>query len=137
VATPALADVVVRDDHPAVTLRGGDHALDQDPVGLLDVGAPGELGLRIAQTQGERVAHPLQLTGREHSGSTHRPDSPLEAGTRKGGCEQLAEAPVEIGYLASEIVASESLGTRGDRCAEHLGVVRRRQDLGLLERVGH
>ena len=136
-AAAALADVLVGDDHPGVALRGGDHPLDQDPVGLLGVGAPGELGLCVAQAQGEGVAHPLQLTGREHPRAANRTDSPLEAGTGKGGGEHLAEAPVELGYLASKVVAGESLGARGNRCAEQLGAGRRRRDLGLLERVGH
>jgi hypothetical protein len=131
----ALADVLVGDDHPAVALGSGDHLLEQAAVGLLDVGAPGELGLGVAESARKRVADALELAGGEHPRAADRADAPLEAGTREGGGEQLAEPAVERGDLAPQVLARAPLRGLGDRPARQDGAGCRRQVLGLIERA--
>ena len=63
VLAAAVADVLVRDDHPAVPVGVGDHPLDQAAIGLLDVRLAPELDLGVAQPQREGVAHALELAG--------------------------------------------------------------------------
>jgi hypothetical protein len=136
VAAAALADVLVRHDHPPMALRSGDHPLDQAPVGLLRLRAPRELGLGVAQAQGEGVPDPLQLAGGEHPRPADSADAPLEPGAGEGRGEELAQPPVEIGYLPAQVVAGEPLGARGNRSAEDLGAGRC-GCRGLVERAGH
>jgi hypothetical protein len=62
-ATALLADVLVRDDDPAMGLRGGDHLLQQTPVGLLDLTALGKLAAHVAKPARERIANALELAG--------------------------------------------------------------------------
>ena len=50
-----------------------------------------ELGLRLAEPGGERVAHPLQLGDPKHPRPADRADRPLHPLAREGGGEQLAE----------------------------------------------
>ncbi len=52
----------------------GDHRLEQAAVRLLDLAAPAQLGLSLAQPRGERVAHPLQLGDPEHPRPADRAD---------------------------------------------------------------
>jgi hypothetical protein len=137
VATAGLAEVLVGHDRPTMLLGGGDHPLDQAPVRLLEVRAAGELGLRIAKAHGEGVAHTLELGRREHPRAADRADAPPEPGPGERRGEELAEAAVEEGDLASQVVACGTFGARGDRCAEHLGAGRHPRGLGLVERSGH
>jgi hypothetical protein len=136
VTATALADVVVGDDHPAVALGLGDHPLHEAPVGLLDLGLARELGLRVAQPQGEGVANPLELPGREHAGPADGADPPFQAGTREGGREKLAEPALELADLAPEVLAGTALGARGHR-RRQIDAGRRHTDPGLFERFGH
>jgi hypothetical protein len=61
VAAAGLADVFVGDPDPAVALRGDDHRLEQSTVCLLEIGSARDLGARLANPKGERVAHSFEL----------------------------------------------------------------------------
>jgi hypothetical protein len=78
-----------------VLLGRGDHRLEQPAVGLLDVGLALQLEARVAQPQGEGVANPLELAGREHARAAGGAHSPLEAAAREGRGEGLAEGALE------------------------------------------
>src|SRR5262245_65395999 len=104
-----------------MALRRSDHALDQAPVRLLELGTPGKFRLGVAQAQGEGVADPLKLAGREHSRAADRADPPFEPGTGEGGGEELAESAVEIRYLTPQVVTGAPLGASRDGSAECLG----------------
>lgn len=120
-----------------MALGGGDHPLEQATVGLLDVGASPELGLRVAQAQGERVPKPFELARIEHSRAADGPDPPVEPLAGKGGGEELAEAPLEPGDLAAQVVACAALRGLGHRGTGEHSARFRRQGLDLLERLGH
>ena len=119
-----------------MALRRSDHALDQAPVRLLDLGAPGELRLGVAQAQGEGVADPLELAGREHPRAADRADPPIEPGTGEGGGEELAESAIEVRYLTPQVVTGAPLGAGGNGSAEGLGAGRC-GGRDLVERAGH
>ena len=82
-------------------------------VGLLGLGPAAQLDLRLAQTDDQGVANPLELAGVEHAGAAHGPDPPLDPLTREGGGEELAQLALERCDLAAEVVADESLGGDG------------------------
>jgi len=74
-----------------VLFRRRDHRLEELAVRLLHVGLPGELGLRVAQAHGERVADALQLAGGEDARAPDGAHLPLEAPSGKGRREGLAQ----------------------------------------------
>ena len=128
----AIADVLIGDDHPAV-LRGlGDHPLEQATVRLLDVRLPPQLRLGVAQAQRECVAYPLQLAGRQHPRTAHGTDLPLEAPTRKGRREELAQPPLEVADLAAQVGAGQAVGALGDIDPGR----ERRRPVDLIEQFG-
>ena len=109
VAAAGLADILVGDPHPRIQLGLDDHRLEHAAVGLLDIGATGDLRLRLAETERERVAHPLQLRDVEHPRAADGADPPLDPlpGERRG--EHLAEAQLKPGDLGSQVVADAPL----------------------------
>jgi hypothetical protein len=117
VQAAALADVLVGDHHPPMSLRRGDHRLEQAAVRLLDLGLPCELGARVAGPPHERVPDALEISGREDPRPAHRADAPLEPLAGKCGREQLSELALERGDLAAQIVACAAL-VRGRRIPE-------------------
>jgi len=104
-----VADVVVRDLHPAVALGLGDHALDETAVLLLDVGPAAKLVLSLADPHQERVANALELGGAEQAGPADRADVPVDALTREGGHPKLAELLLQARDLAAKLVADGPL----------------------------
>jgi hypothetical protein len=113
VLAPGVADVLTGDDHPAVTLGGGDHRLEGAAVGLLDVRPAGELGAGIAQPQRQRVADALELAGVEHARAAYRADAPVDVAPGKGRGEGLAKLALELADLPTQLVAGEPLGDSG------------------------
>jgi hypothetical protein len=114
VPAAGLADVIVRDAHPAVALGGGDHRLDQGPVGMLGVVPAPELALGVAKPQRERVADPLELAGPEHARPPGRTDPPFEALAGEGLAEEGAEPALDPGDLAAQVLARPPLGRLAD-----------------------
>jgi hypothetical protein len=112
--TAPLADVLSGDTHPPVALGRGDHVLEEATVCLLDLAAPRELCLRVAQPHREPVANPLQLGDAQHARPADRTDGPVETLARKGGCEDLAEPLLEHRDLATKVVANAPFGERLD-----------------------
>jgi hypothetical protein len=109
VQAAALADVLVRDHHPPMSLRRGDHRLEQPAVCLLDLGLPGELRARVAHAPHERVPDPLEVSRRQDPGPAHGPDPPLEPLAGKRGREQLSELSLERADLAAQIVPGAAI----------------------------
>jgi hypothetical protein len=99
VPTAGLADVLVGHPHPPVALGLGGHRLDQAAILLLDPAPATKLGLRLAEPDGERVAHPLQLGDPEHPRPADRAHRPLHPLAREGGGEQLAQPLLQQGDL--------------------------------------
>lgn len=114
----ALADVLIGDAHPTVSLRLRDHPLDQTAIGLLGVGSARKLGLGVAQAQGERVADPLQLTGVEQARAANRSDAPFQALPWERRGEQLPEPALDLGDLTAQILAGPALRGFADPEAE-------------------
>jgi hypothetical protein len=106
----ALPDVLGGDPHPVVALGLGDHRLEQSAVGLLDLAAPTQLHLGVAQPDRERVADAFELRHAEHSRTTHSGYSPLDPGAREGRGEQLAQSLLEQRYLAAKLMAGQPIG---------------------------
>lgn len=101
VATAALADVVVGDDHPVMALRVGDHPLQKGALFLFGVGARGQLALRVAKPLGKRITDALEIPDGQHPRAADSADPPLDAGARKARGKQLAEATLEHSDLAA------------------------------------
>jgi hypothetical protein len=131
VLAAAVADVLVGEDDPAVLGGVGDHPLEQPAVFLLDVGLPGDLGLRVAQAQGEGVAHPLELAGRKHPRAADGADAPIDAPARKRRGEKLSKPPFQVGDLASQVSPRQTVGALGNL---HPG--RERGPVDLIEQFG-
>ena len=121
-----LADVLVRDPHPPVTLGGGDHALNQPAAGLLGVGSTGEFGLRLADAGRQRVANPLELGHAQNPRTAGGADPPLDSLAREGRGEEFAEPMLESGDLPAQVIAGSVLGGR-----TNVGRERLRQGAGL------
>jgi len=92
----------------------GDHRLDQASVGLLLLAAASQLGLGLAQAEGERVADALELAGVEHPRPTDGADVPLDSLAREGRGEQLAQPLLEGGDLAAQVVARAAVSADRD-----------------------
>src|SRR5204862_5013795 len=112
VPAAGLADVLVRDPHPAVPLRLGDHRLEQAPEVLPPPPPPLELGLGLAKPHRQRIAHALELAGPQHARPADRPDAPLDPLARKRRGEELAEPPLERRDLTAKVVARPALDHR-------------------------
>jgi hypothetical protein len=104
VLTGPLPDVLGRDPHPAVALRGRDHRFEQPAVRLLDLASTSELALRLPQPYGQPVAYPLELGHAKHPRAADGRDAPLDPRSRKGRGEQLSESLLEQRDLAAEVV---------------------------------
>ena len=113
-----LADIVVGDEGPAVLVRVGDHPLDQQPVRLLDVGAPGDLGLRLAHAHDQCVPDPLQVGGAEDPRPAGGADRPVDTSARERGGPELAQLALEPPDLAPKLVADEAFVVRSRRRGE-------------------
>jgi hypothetical protein len=135
VAAATLADLLVGDSHPPVTLGLGDHRLEHAPAVFLGVGVTRQVRLGFGEPEGKRVADALQLADPKHSGAPDRPHAPLDAlaGKRRG--EELAEAQLEAGDLLAQIVASPTLG--GGSRGEDAAVADRLGGRLLCDDVGH
>ena len=116
----AVADVLVRDLNPGIALGLGDHALDEAAVSLLDVGAPGDLGLGIADANEESVADPLQLSSAEDAGAANGSNGPIDSLARERGGPKLGELLLEAGDLAAKLVADGPLVLGGEEIKWHL-----------------
>ena len=111
VSAARLADVLVGHPNPPVALGLGDHRLDQAAIVLLDLSPAVELGLRLAEPGGERVADPLQLGDPQHPRPPDRANRPVDPLTGEGGGEQLAESLLQQGDLPAETLAGGTLGS--------------------------
>jgi hypothetical protein len=118
----ALADVLVRNPDPVVPVRVGDHLLDQEAVGLLDVRATRDLGLRLAHPDDQRVADALEIGRGEHPRPARAADAPVDPATREGGDPELPEVPLEPGDLAAKLLAYPALLV-GRRSGDELELV--------------
>jgi hypothetical protein len=96
-----------------VALGGGDHRLENASVGLLGVGPTRELGTRVAESQRQGVADPLELAGAQHPRPADRADAPVDPAPREGRCEGLAQLALELADLATQLVTGEPLGISG------------------------
>ena len=100
-ATALLADVLIRDDDPAMRLRRSDHLLQQAAVGLLDLAALGKLAAHVAKPARERIANTLELAGGKQARATGGADAPIEALTGERRGERPAKLTLEPGDLAA------------------------------------
>jgi hypothetical protein len=114
----ALADVLVRDGHPVVPVRVGDHLLDQAAIRLLDVSPAGDLGLGLADPHDQRVTDALEVGGAQHARPARGADAPADPAARESRDPELAELPLEPGDLASKLVANTALLLGGRSGAE-------------------
>src|SRR5215218_2059294 len=110
VLTRPVPDVLGGDPHPAVVLRLRDHGLEQPAVGLLDLTLTGELGLSLAQPDGESVAHALELGNSQNARPANGRDAPVDARPGEGRGKELAEPLLEQRDLAPKLVARPVLG---------------------------
>ena len=110
----SLADVLARDSHPVIALGLRDHRLEESAVHLLDLAAPPQLRLGIAEPRRERVPNPLQLAHVEHPRPSDGTHAPVESLPRKRRGEQRTEPLLEARDLATKIVADPPLGERVD-----------------------
>lgn len=118
-------------------LRRGDHRLEPGPVVLLDVGLARQLDPGVAQAQGERVAHPLELAGREHPRAADCPDVPLEPAARERGGEELAERALQPADLAAQVLAGPTLRGLNRGLVWRLDETCRHDRLAVFEHFGH
>jgi hypothetical protein len=101
-----LADVLVGDPHPAVSLGLRDHPLEDLAFALLDVGAGVKLPPDLRQPAGQGVPHPLQILDVKNAGPSHGPDGEVDALAGEGRAEQRHQLPLHERDLAPEVLTN-------------------------------
>jgi hypothetical protein len=110
VAAAGLADVGAGDAHPLEALRGGDHLLEQDAVGVLQPGPLRERAARFGDPAGEPVANRLQLAEPEDPGSPRsRRDPVRDLDVPEGLAEEPGQLRLQPPDLPAQLDAGKTL----------------------------
>lgn len=105
-----VADVLVREAHPAVLLGTDKHQLEAFAVSLLHARAGRELVAGHRQPERQGVPYPLELTDLEDArpaGGAHGELDPLAG---EGGGESLRQLLLQLCDLPTKLVAHAALG---------------------------
>jgi len=133
----AVADVLVRDLNPGVSLGLGDHPLHQAAILLLDVGAAGDLRLGLANADNQGVADALELGGAEDPWASHRTDRPVNALAWEGRGPKLGKLLLQPRDLAAKLVAKGAIVGRDEQIQRHVPPAASDRRQVVLERFSH
>jgi hypothetical protein len=89
--------------------RVGDHLLDELAVLLLDRAPAVQLGPRLGEPVGDRVADRLERGDVQHPRPARGGDAPFDPGAREGRAEEPRQLGLQPGDLAAKVPADEAL----------------------------
>jgi hypothetical protein len=109
VAAARQAEVGPADPQPMKLLRGGEHVVEERPVGLLEGVALDQGPARLGDPAGERVADLLELPQVEHPRRSRGFDPVRDDDAPEALGDQPGELMLELGDLPAQLGAGQTL----------------------------
>lgn len=109
VAAARQAEVGAADAQPPVTLRGGEHVVEEGAVGVLEGDPLGERAVRLGDAAGKRIAELLQLTEPEHPRRSRGTDAVRHLDPAESLGDESRQLALELADLTPQLGPRQTL----------------------------